>query len=396
MSELSELSELPERERSIGLMLINLGTPDSPEPGDVRRYLAEFLMDPYVIDVPFLSRWLLVYGAILPFRPKKSSSAYQKIWSKDRGSPLRYHMEDFTQKLQIALNQRRGSIRFVVKMAMRYGNPSIESVMEQFIGSNRIVDELVVLPLYPQYSLAATHSSIEACQRTFQSHKFSHPYSHSSPYPYPYPYLRFVESFHNADFFIRPLAKSILRDFDLTQYDHVLFSFHGLPERQVVKAELSCVGCVEKSGESSTVTGRPCAVPAKPKCYRAQCFETAYLLAKATGLTESQYTVCFQSRLGRTPWLKPFTDQVVSMLPTQGVKRVLVVCPSFTMDCLETLEEIGIRAREDFVRVGGDQLDLAPCLNAQDHWVEACADFAISISTTASTSTSTAIPMLGA
>ena len=327
-----------------GVVLLNLGTPDSPESDEVRKYLKNFLMDPFVLDVPFLVRWCIVHGAILPTRPSLAAAAYQKIWT-DRGSPLLFHLEDLVDNVQKKLGDG-----WRVEPAMRYGSPSIERAMQVFRG--KIQEELLIIPLYPQYSLAATESSIQECSRLAKK-------------ILPETRLKFVESFFNFDLFIKAFAVNIqetLKDF---YYDHILFSFHGLPERQIRKVDHTRSHClIEKDCCQSMTTQNLL-------CYRAQCFTTARLIAEKAGIARGKYTICFQSRLGRTPWIQPFTDHYYRQLPKQGVKKIAVVCPAFVADCLETLEEVQIRGREEFIHNGGIDLKLVPSLNASEVWVDA-------------------------
>lgn len=330
-----------------GLLLINLGTPDSPTAPDVRRYLDEFLMDPYVIDINPVARFLLVKGIILNTRPKKSAAAYQKIWTP-RGSPLLYHSEDLVQKLRALLPGTR------VELGMRYGQPSLEFALQKLHAQG--VKSLSVLPLYPQYSLAATESSVQKVKDLLPNFSFTQ--------------VDFIPDFFAHPAFIgafADIARESLEDF---AYDYLLMSFHGVPERHVKKTDPSGQHCLAKANCCDEVR------EVNRQCYRAQCFATARALAKNLELKANHWSVSFQSRLGRTPWIQPFTDEVLPRLAAQGVKRVAVMCPAFTADCLETLEEIQIRAREDFIRDGGEDLRLVPSLNSHDRWVQAVAQIA--------------------
>jgi protoporphyrin/coproporphyrin ferrochelatase len=325
-----------------GLVLLNLGTPDSPKPSDVRRYLKQFLMDPDVVDIPFLFRWLLVHGAILPKRPITSGAAYQKIWT-DRGSPLSFHLMDLVARVSAEFKECH------VVPAMRYGNPSIDEAFSRL--KQNQVKELIIFPLYPQYSLAATESSIKECRRVIADLKWDVS-------------VRFVPAFFEEPSFIEAfvqIARESLKDYS---YDHILFSFHGLPERQVKKTDCSGTHCLSHSECCKQVS------LVNQNCYRAQCFRTAHLMAEHLQLSSQQFTVCFQSRLGKTPWIKPFSDQFYRDLPKQGIKRLAVICPSFVADCLETLEEVQIRGREEFVQNGGEDLKLVPSLNSSKIWVQ--------------------------
>lgn len=328
-----------------GLLLINLGTPDAATTEKVRIYLKEFLMDPFVIDIPYPLRWLLVHGAILPKRPALSAAAYRKIWTQ-RGSPLLEHLEDLVAQVRKLANPSEWS----VVGAMRYGNPSIRSALEELSASG--IEEAVVLPLYPQYSLAATESSI-VCIRKLA--RLVAPGLKISFVPAFYDDRHFIEAFAEV-------ARESLRGFE---HEHLLFSFHGLPERQVRKTDRSAPGgahCLQSENCCERMTD------ANRDCYRAQCYATARALAQALALRPDQYAVCFQSRLGRTPWIKPYTDQMYSSLASRGVKRLAVMCPAFVADCLETLEEVQIRGRDDFRRLGGEELRLVPSLNSSPSW----------------------------
>ncbi|MFN7133932.1 MAG: ferrochelatase [Myxococcales bacterium] len=327
-----------------GLLLINLGTPDAPTTPAVRRYLREFLSDPRVIDLSPVGRWLLLNLVILPFRPAKSAHAYQKVWT-DRGSPLLFHSVDFTEKVRARLGAR-----WKVELGMRYGAPSLASALEKLKAAH--VERLVVLPLYPQYSSAANGSSLEEIFRVL------------GPLPAVPPLLALEEFFDDPGFIdaFAAVGRPVL---DEKRPDHVLFSFHGLPERQVKATESVPGHCAFDEGCCARIS------EANRHCYRAQSFATARLIAERLGLPAERWSVSFQSRLGRTPWIKPYTDEVLPALRARGVRRVAVFCPAFVADCLETLEEIAIRAREDFLSQGGEDLTLVPSLNATDAWVDA-------------------------
>jgi ferrochelatase len=325
-----------------GLVLLNLGTPDSPQPSDVRTYLKQFLMDPYVVDIPFLFRWLLVHGAILPKRPVTSGAAYEKIWTS-RGSPLFFHLVDLVARVSEELKD------WQVVPAMRYGKPSIEEALVRLKRDQ--VKELIIFPLYPQYSLAATESSLSECRKVLAKLNWDVP-------------VRFVPAFFEEQSFISAFVKVAQKSLQQYPFDHILFSFHGLPERQVKKTDPSGSYCLSQPHCCDQI------LPVNQNCYRAQCYRTAHLMAQQMRLTQDQYTVCFQSRLGRTPWIKPFSDAFYRELPKRGVKKLAVICPSFVADCLETLEEVQIRGREEFVLHGGEDLKLVPSLNSSEAWVE--------------------------
>ncbi len=329
---------------SRGLILLNLGTPDQAHPQQVKAYLKEFLMDPLVLDMNAFLRWILVNCLILPRRSVSSATAYQKVWTI-RGSPLLFHLRDLAEKVQSDLGSS-----WRVKPAMRYGTPSVSSVWKEF--RNEGINEVLVFPLYPQYSLAATESSIQKCR--LQA-KVDHPEAR----------LSFVDPFYNHDLFIKSFVSTMRENLKDFSYDYLLFSFHGLPERHVKKTDKTGSHCLEKIDCCSQLSND------NRDCYRAQCFASALLMAQSLGLKAEQYSVCFQSRLGRTPWIQPFTDHFYRELPKKGVRRLAVVCPSFVADCLETLEEVQIRGQEEFVQNGGVELRLVPSLNSSLLWVNA-------------------------
>lgn len=324
-----------------GILLINLGTPDSPQKSDVRAYLKEFLSDPRVIDIPSIARWVLLHAVILPFRPKKTAEAYEKIWS-EKGSPLLIN----TQALADELQKKLGS-EITVTFGMRYGKQSIATAIERLSDCEKII----VLPLFPQYASAATGSALEQVLQIYAGKTNI-------------PALQIMQDFYDQDFFINPYAALIQKHLDQFKPDFVLFSYHGLPERQI-----------EKSGCQLTVCDRQQNCPMINEknrfCYRAQCYATTRALTAKLNLVENQFTTSFQSRLGRTPWIKPYTDEVLTELRQKGIKRLAIVCPSFTADCLETLEEIAIRGKEQWLSLGGEALFQVPCLNADSSWVEA-------------------------
>ena len=325
-----------------GVLLINLGTPDAPETGAVRRYLREFLSDPRVLDIPPVGRAALLYGVILPFRPQKSAEAYRKIWMP-QGSPLLVHGQALANRLQDALGPA-----WAVELGMRYGRPSLASALERLRAQG--VRELTVVPLYPQYASSSTGSSLERVYGLV-----GEAWNVES--------LRVLPPFFDRPAFLGAFAdvgRPVLAE---ARPDHVLFSFHGLPERQVRKSDPTGAHCLARA---DCCDGE---VAANQWCYRHQCIVTARELAQRLGLEAGKWTVTFQSRLGRTPWVKPYTDLVIPELARGGVKRLAVFCPAFVADCLETLEEIGIRARDQFLGCGGESLTLVPSLNAHPSWV---------------------------
>ncbi len=333
---------MPQRNR-VGLLLINLGTPESPARSDVRAYLGEFLSDPRVIDIPPWRRWLLLNLFILPFRPRRTGSAYEKIWT-ERGSPLLFHSRDLADKVQKRLGDG-----VVVELAMRYGRPSIPGALDRF--RRLAVDRIVVFPLYPQYSSAATGSSIE---RVFAAASTS----------WNLPVIQVVPPFYDHPAFIDACARVARPVLAEAAAEKVIFSFHGLPERHCLHSDdtrshcLKIVGCCDRI------------VEANRNCYRAQCFATARALALRLDVPEDKGIVCFQSRLGRTPWIRPYTDEVVVDLARSGVKHAVILSSAFVADCLETIEELGIRATSSFRAAGGDTLRLVPSVNADETWAD--------------------------
>jgi ferrochelatase len=333
----------------VGLLLVNLGTPEKPQPSAVRRYLRQFLADPRVLDIHPFARAALLHLVILPFRPRKSADAYRKVWT-ERGSPLLFHSLD----LATAVRARLGT-DWAVELGMRYGEPSIESAFERLRA--RGVDRVVLFPLYPQYSSASTGSSVEELFRVAGRQWVT-------------PNLSIVEPFYEDPGFLRAFVEVGRPVLAAKQPDHVLFSFHGLPERHMRKADATGRHCLTSEHCCDAIVG------ANRHCYRAQCFATARGLGDALGLAAKRYTITFQSRLGRTPWVKPYTDLVLPELVGRGVRKVVVFCPAFVADCLETLEEIGIRAQADFRAAGGEELTLVPSLNATPAWVDAVVSIA--------------------
>jgi len=325
----------------IGVLIINLGTPDSPAVTDVRKYLREFLMDSRVIDIPFYKRWPLINFVIAPFRAPQSSKGYRELWMKE-GSPLKVYGEAVAKFLQQALGEE-----YQVVLAMRYQNPSIRSALNQMKGKG--LDRIVVIPLYPQYASASTGSTIEKFMQEIKKWEVV-------------PTVKVISQFLEHPLFIRSFADLGRKYMAQAEYDHYLFSYHGLPERQILKA--SCKGYC-RLGDCCSVYHSQ-----NQYCYRAQCFETTRLLVKELGIKEGQYTVCFQSRLGKTPWIKPYTDEVIKELPGRGIKNVLVFSPSFVADCLETTVEIGMEYKKQFVGLGGKRWDMVESLNVSPVWVE--------------------------
>lgn len=328
----------------IGYLLINLGTPASPHPEDVRVYLDEFLMDPEVIDIPYFLRWILVKLLILKNRPHQSSLQYKTIWTEE-GSPLYFYTRALTQAVR---HQMVGKAE--VEMAMRYGSPSIAKGVEALLRKH--VTKIVVCPLYPQYSLAATRSSVVEVKNVIKRLRTKVP-------------VEAIKAFYAEEPYLEAVAKVSQRYLENKNYDMAIFSFHGLPERQVMKTDKTKSHCLKAKDCSLNI------VEANADCYRAQCYYTARKVAEKLRIPEDRYQVAFQSRLGRTPWIKPYSDELYQELPKQGAKRVVVLCPSFVADCLETLEEVSVRGEEEFKKHGGEMLTLIPSLNAEPEWIDA-------------------------
>ena len=325
-----------------GLLVVNLGTPDSPNVPEVRRYLREFLSDPRVIDIPAWQRALLLNTVILPFRPAKSAAAYKKIWT-DEGSPLLVHGEALVKKLRAALGDS-----VPVELGMRYGEPSLRTAIGKLTEAG--VDRIVAFSLFPHYASSSWGTAVEKIAEEVARLTVT-------------PALNLLPVYYDHPAFIRSLA-AVTRPQLEAPYDKLLLSYHGLPERHMRATDATQKHCLEKTDCCAAV------VAANSSCYRAQCYATTRALTAALELPDSKVEVAFQSRLGRTPWIQPFTDVRLEALPSEGVKRLVVAVPSFTADCLETVEEIGMRGREAFLAAGGEELRLVPCLNAEDSWVE--------------------------
>lgn len=325
----------------IAVVLINLGTPDSPSVPDVRKYLREFLMDGRVIDIPFLQRWLLVNLIIAPFRAPQSAKGYHELWTKE-GSPLKVYGEKVVKLLQESLGRE-----YQVFLAMRYQNPSIKSVLDQI--KHKGFERIITIPLYPQYASASNGSTIEKFMDEIKSWEII-------------PTVKIISQFLEYPAFIKAFAEIGKKYMAKKQYDHILFSYHGLPERQILKG--SC--------DNYCRLGDCCSVyhSKNQYCYRAQCFQTTRLLAKALNLKDDQYTVCFQSRLGSDPWIKPYTDEKIHELINKGVKKVLVFSPAFVADCLETTIEISEEYKKVFTDLGGQEWDLVESLNDHPLWID--------------------------
>ena len=324
-----------------GALLVNLGSPNSTSTKDVKQYLDEFLMDERVIDVPYWLRTFIVRGIILNTRPKKSAAAYKKIWWKE-GSPLIVLSQRLRSKVAANTNMP-------IELAMRYGNPSLESGIASLV--NKGVTEIFLLPLYPQFAMATTET-ISVLANEIITKKF------------PGVTLKIWPAFYNDKSYINVLSNSIKKDLEANKPQHLLFSYHGVPERHIRKSDVTKQHC--------KINGECCETPSKAHefCYRHQCYKTTKLVAEKLGLKEGSYSTSFQSRLGVDQWLQPFTDQTIAGFPNKGIKNLSVVTPAFVSDCLETLEEIGIEAKESFKENNGEHFNTIPCLNDNDDWAK--------------------------
>ena len=328
-----------------GIILMNLGSPDSTEVNDVKHYLNEFLMDERVIDYPYLFRFLLVKGIIVPFRAPKSAKAYESIWTNE-GSPL----VALTKQLQKSLQNQ---IDEPVEIAMRYGSPAPHEAYDNLLKKIPGLEEVILMPLYPHYAMSSYETAVEYMKKVHQKNKYSFSLTTIQPY------------YNNADY-IRALSESI-KPYLYQNFDKLLFSYHGVPERHIVKGDITGNHCLKRSDCCEIDS------PAHQYCYRHQCFRTTTLVTKALQVPNDKFELSFQSRLGRDKWLTPYTAQRLSELPKEGIKRLLIVCPAFVSDCLETLEEIAEQGKEIFLRAGGESFTVIPCLNTHPLWVSAIA-----------------------
>lgn len=327
-----------------GVLLVNLGSPDSTDIKDVRKYLGEFLMDERVIDIPYWKRSLLVKGIILNTRPKKSAKAYKRIWRKD-GSPLMILSEHFKKKLQEIIS-------IPIALGMRYGSLSIEKAMQEL--ADKRVKHIFLIPFYPHYAMSS-YETVVVKTKEIRDNLFSDIH------------IDILPPFYKDDLYISSLEYKISEYKKDKDFDHLLFSYHGIPERHIFKTD--------PTGRHCKIDGTCCIThsEAHQTCYRHQCFETTKAVTERLKMNEDKYSIAFQSRLLKDPWLKPYTDQEIERLAKSGVKRLAVVAPSFVTDCLETLEEIEIEAKEIFLNAGGQEFTYIPCLNYDDEWVRTVA-----------------------
>lgn len=343
------MSQIP----PVGVLLVQLGTPNSPSVPDVRKYLREFLSDPRVIDIPAPARALLLNAVILPFRPRRSAHAYRQIWT-DEGSPLTLHTEELARRVQDRLGDA-----YRVVVGMRYQEPSLAAAVADLVAAG--CERIVVFPLFPQYASASTGSALEAALDVMGG-------------AWNVPDVRTVGAFYDHDGFLDALVASAKGPLDEFRPDHVVLSYHGLPESQIRKSDPTGEWCLASETCCDRITD------ANRFCYRAQSYATTRGFVARAGLAEGTYSTTFQSRLAGQKWIEPYTDIELPKLYERGVRRLAVLTPSFTADCLETLEEIGIRAREQWMGLGGEDFLLVPCLNADAAWVDAVTDLVVSAS----------------
>ncbi len=322
-----------------GVLLVNLGSPDSPSVPDVRRYLREFLMDGRVLDAPYPIRFVVVNGRILPFRPKESAEAYHKIWLPE-GSPL-----IVTSRRVRDLLQARVSIP--VELAMRYQNPSIPDALQCLVSAG--ITEIQLITMFPHYAMSSYETAVERVREVLT--KIA-----------PQAVLKVVPPYYNHPEYIQALV-ACSQKFLGQDVDHLLFSFHGIPERHLRKSDPTGQHCLKTSNCCEVSSA------AHATCYRAQCFQTTRSFLATAGFPVAKTSISFQSRLGRDPWLRPYTDFELPKLAQRGVRKLAVMCPAFVTDCLETIEEIGMRGREAFMSAGGREFQLVPCLNDHPQWI---------------------------
>lgn len=329
-----------------GVLLINLGTPDSPNTGDVRKYLREFLMDRRVIDIHPVSRFFLINGIIAPFRAPKSAKIYKELWT-EKGSPLLFYGIELKELLQQALGKD-----YIVSFGMRYQSPSLESACKELEAKG--IDKIIIIPLFPQYASASTGSAIEEAMKYICRWEVI-------------PEMKIISNFLDHPLFIKAFAEIGRKYMNKEQFDHYIFTYHGLPERQIKKSsvddycKLSDTCCSKYHSKNRY-------------CYRAQCYETTRLLVKELNIPEGKYSIVFQSRLGKDPWIKPYADEVIPELAKKGNKKIIMFSPSFVADCLETTIEGGVEYKELFEKNGGEHWQLVESLNNDPVWVECLKD----------------------
>ena len=326
------------------IILMNLGSPDSTSVKDVRKYLNEFLMDGKVIDIPFIARALLVRGIIVPFRAPKSAEAYKTIWT-DEGSPLIV----LTKQLQQSLQQK---VAEPVTIAMRYGSPSPKEAFDLLLKQNPDLKEVILVPLYPHFAMSSYETAVDFAKEQYAANN----------YPFK---IAFIKPFYQEPDYINALAEN-MKPWLAKDHDHILFSYHGIPERHIRKSDTTGCHCLQVNNCCEVDS------PAHATCYRHQVFTTTRLVTEKLGIPKDKFSLSFQSRLGKG-WLQPFTDIRLEEMPKEGIKKLLVICPAFVSDCLETLEEIAERGKESFMEAGGESYEMIPCLNTHPLWVNTLA-----------------------
>lgn len=325
-----------------GVLLVQLGTPDNPTTADVRRYLTEFLMDPRVMDIPYWGRTFLVKGAIVPKRAPLSAATYRTIWDEQKGSPLMYYSE-----LQRELLQKELGDDYHVELAMRYQNPSIASALKKM--ERMRFESIRIIPLFPQYASATTGSVIDKVMEQMRTWQY-------------FPQVTFVSNYCDDEEMCETFADHARR-YPIEEYDHVLFSYHGLPVRQLGKIDpTGALKCPDRGCGS-------CIESKKAHCYLSQCYATSRVIAEKLGIKEAQYSVCFQSRLGKTPWIQPYTSDTLHEMAERGLKKLLVFSPAFVADCIETLDEIKVEYANEFKSFGGEKITMVESLNDDPKWI---------------------------
>ena len=329
----------------IGILFSNLGTPEQPNAKEVGEYLGEFLMDPHVINSPWLLRWLLVKAIIVPTRSSKSAKNYKKIWTTE-GSPLLIETEKAAQSLQEQLGED-----YLVVVGMRYGQPNFKQAREKLEGCSKVI----FFPQYPQYAASSLLTSLEHFEKYFSDMK-----------------TQVIPPYFSQEDYIKAYGLFLKKHLGPLDYDHILMSFHGLPESHITNEDPTGEHCLKKPDCCKKAQGE-----ILKTCYRAQCVQSADLLASELSLSQNQFSLSFQSRLGRQKWIEPYSDQMYGELVKKGYKKLAVVCPGFSVDCLETLEEVAMEGKETFLSAGGEAFHYIPCLNDDNYWIKACADIIV-------------------
>ncbi len=340
--------------KNTGLILINLGSPDSYEVKDVRIYLRQFLMDERVIDAPYLIRKVIVEGFVLPFRPKKSAEAYQSVWMKE-GAPLKVLTENFRQAL-------KPLVELPLSVAMRYGSPTPEKALQELENQNPNLEEILIAPMYPHYAMSSYETAYLYLVEKIKMHR-------------PQMKFKILQPFYDEQAYIHSLS-GLIAPYLEKPFDHLLFSYHGLPVRHLKKSDPTKKHCYQADSCCDVQS------TAWDFCYKHQVIQTTKLVANQLKIPAHKFSYSFQSRLGSDQWIKPYTDEQLKKFPTQGIKNLLVICPAFVSDCLETLEEIAIRGKESFLEAGGESFHAIPCLNTNLKWVETFASYSIQAETT--------------